>query len=905
MDLHEVIGISDDEDDVLRNYNNANKIIYISIEGQAKVHYDVSSDEDEEVEAEVYRSYNLRNRCFGPGFYREVKGKRKEKIDVISDDDEVITRNKCGKKRKFIDDDDQWVCRKSVADDVGGSGSGSGDKVIDANANAPFSASQAKSIENFIWNTIWQETVLSNDDNNEPVQLKFKYGIEEPEKVEKSDDEKLIDSLWDEYDFVLASSRIGSFSSSAPAVETEVVDEPNAQKDSSSHCRQGYHDLILDDQVGVKCRCCPFVQLEIKYVLPPISTRRSSGRRAASKEYADTRNIGMWEAFDYHDANGKSQGFTFHGKGTVWDIFPQIQESMRPHQKEGFEFLWKNLAGGIEIETITKSPAKNDIGGCVISHAPGTGKTYLTIAFLRCYMEIFKECRPVIIAPSNLLLTWEDEFKKWEVDIPFYNLNVLDFTGEEDEMICKMVHGKPKSTKLIRMMKLFSWGRQRSVLGISYSLFQRYVGKGSVKGNEKKEIQSEITFLDEDEKIEAEQLRRILLEKPSLVVLDEGHTPRNKDSNTLKALENIKTNKCIILSGTLFQNNFDELYTTLCLARPKFADKFFAESTTTSQQVRQDTRGRWTSLMSSVGKHKDKASLDGIRSLIGSFVHVCRENVLKESLPGLRECVVVLEPLPLQRKLLKGIRDIQNQLEFEHAVAIISIHPSLLTNSTCVKDDKNCMEKITLADFRLDCNEGVKTRFLMELIRLSEVLKEKVLVFSQFIEPLLLIKEQIHHHFEWTEGQELLQMDGDVPMKHRQPIINLFNDPGSNVKVLLASTKCCGEGISLNGASRVVLLDVVWNPSVERQAIGRAYRMGQKRVVYTYHLITSGTIEEEKYDRQVQKDRLSELLFPGDTDKQKDPLTKISDDTILEEMVGNKKLQDILKETYVPAERNT
>ncbi|KAF5205179.1 Snf2 domain-containing protein classy [Thalictrum thalictroides] len=168
--------------------------------------------------------------------------------------------------------------------------------------------------------------------------------------------------------------------------------------------------------------------------------------------------------------------------------------------------------------------------------------------------------------------------------------------------------------------------------------------------------------------------------------------------------------KHINLSGTPFQNNFDELYTTLCLARPKFANKFLAESTTTSQRVRHDARGRWTSLMSSVGKHKDKASLDGIQSLIDSFVHVYRGSILKESLPGLRGCVVVLEPLPLQRKLLEGIRDIQNQLAFEHAVAVVSTHPSLLTtNSTCVKHDKKCMEKITLADFRLDCNEGVKT----------------------------------------------------------------------------------------------------------------------------------------------------------------------------------------------------
>ncbi|KAF5205178.1 hypothetical protein FRX31_005232 [Thalictrum thalictroides] len=160
------------------------------------------------------------------------------------------------------------------------------------------------------YNHVGQEAVLSNDDNEEPIQLKFKYDIEEPEKVEKSDDEKLIDSLWDDYDFVLAS--IGRH----VQVETEVIDEPNAQRDSSSHCRQGYHDLILDDQVGVKCRCCSFVQLEIKYVLPPNSTSTRSGRRT-SKEYANTRHVLiimmlMVSLKDLHSMAKAQSGTYFH-----------------------------------------------------------------------------------------------------------------------------------------------------------------------------------------------------------------------------------------------------------------------------------------------------------------------------------------------------------------------------------------------------------------------------------------------------------------------------------------------------------------------------------------------------------------------------------------------------------------
>ncbi|KAH7840488.1 hypothetical protein Vadar_017577 [Vaccinium darrowii] len=65
-------------------------------------------------------------------------------------------------------------------------------------------------------------------------------------------------------------------------------------------------------------------------------------------------------------------------------------------------------------------------------------------------------------------------------------------------------------------------------------------------------------------------------------------------------------------------------------------------------------------------------------------------------------------------------------------------------------------------------------------------------------------------------------------------------------RVLLASTGACCEGISLVGASRLVLLDVAWNHLVERQAISLAYRIGQKKVVYIYRLIMSGTTKGEK-----------------------------------------------------------
>uniref|UniRef100_A0A0A8ZRR0 Helicase C-terminal domain-containing protein n=1 Tax=Arundo donax TaxID=35708 RepID=A0A0A8ZRR0_ARUDO len=126
-------------------------------------------------------------------------------------------------------------------------------------------------------------------------------------------------------------------------------------------------------------------------------------------------------------------------------------------------------------------------------------------------------------------------------------------------------------------------------------------------------------------------------------------------------------------------------------------------------------------------------------------------------------------------------------------------------------------------------------------------------------------------------------------------MMDAFNNMKSEAKVMLASTKACCEGITLVGASRVVLIDVVWNPSVGRQAIGRAYRIGQKKIVYTYNLIADGTKEMEKYNRQAKKEHMSKMLFsdepqPGGCNMSPESTFR---DRILEEMTAREDLKNL------------
>jgi len=89
-----------------------------------------------------------------------------------------------------------------------------------------------------------------------------------------------------------------------------------------------------------------------------------------------------------------------------------------------------------------------------------------------------------------------------------------------------------------------------------------------------------------------------------------------------------------------------------------------------------------------------------------------------------------------------------------------------------------------------------------------------------------------------------MRLDGSTPANKRHALVQRFNgDP--SIDVLLLTTHVGGLGLTLTGADTVIFVEHDWNPSRDLQAMDRAHRMGQKRVVNVYRLITKNTIEEK------------------------------------------------------------
>jgi hypothetical protein len=131
----------------------------------------------------------------------------------------------------------------------------------------------------------------------------------------------------------------------------------------------------------------------------------------------------------------------------------------------------------------------------------------------------------------------------------------------------------------------------------------------------------------------------------------------------------------------------------------------------------------------------------------------------------------------------------------------------------------------------------------------------RTLIFSQSTKVLDIIQ------YVLKDTVKLGRIDGQTKEKDRQRFVDEFNNPESTIEAMLISTKAGGQGLTLTGADTVIVYDPSWNPAEDSQAVDRCYRIGQKKPVTVYRLITSGTVEEKRYEKQIHKDGLRRTIL--------------------------------------------
>ena len=131
----------------------------------------------------------------------------------------------------------------------------------------------------------------------------------------------------------------------------------------------------------------------------------------------------------------------------------------------------------------------------------------------------------------------------------------------------------------------------------------------------------------------------------------------------------------------------------------------------------------------------------------------------------------------------------------------------------------------------------------------------KILLFSGYTSMFDILEKKLK-----MENISYLKLTGQTKVSERLSMVDEFNN-NNDIKVFLISLKAGGTGLNLTGADMVIHYDPWWNLSAENQATDRTYRIGQKRNVQVYKLITKNSIEEKIYDLQKRKEMLIDSML--------------------------------------------
>ena len=497
-----------------------------------------------------------------------------------------------------------------------------------------------------------------------------------------------------------------------------------------------------------------------------------------------------------------------------------IHPSLFDYQKTCVQWLW-------ELHC-------QKVGG-VVGDEMGLGKTIQIIAFLAGLQysnllfnpEIEETRGPVlVVCPATVMRQWVNEFHTWWPPMRVAILHssgsgMVDLTREE-----ALEHRKSKSedTKSQRMAaKIVD-----RVTRLGHVLVTTYAGLRIYR-------------------------RQLIPVKWSYAILDEGHKIRNPDSEISLTAKQLLTPHRIILSGTPMQNNLTELWSlfdfvfpgrlgTLPVFQAQFAVPINIGGYANATNIQVQTAYKCAVVL---------------RDLINPYLLRRMKADVASDLPRKSEQVLFCKLTPVQRKAYEEFIG-SNEMESIFAGKRQVLYGVDILRKICNHPDlvhRELYQKKPGYYYGAEEKSG-KMKVVKALLELWKRQGHRTLLFSQTRQMLDILERFVRD----IGGLQYRRMDGGTNIGIRQSIVDEFNTDQS-IDVFLLTTRVGGLGINLTGADRVIIFDPDWNPSTDVQARERAWRLGQKREVTIYRLMTSGTIEEKIYHRQIFKQFLTNKIL--------------------------------------------
>jgi len=324
-------------------------------------------------------------------------------------------------------------------------------------------------------------------------------------------------------------------------------------------------------------------------------------------------------------------------------------------------------------------------------------------------------------------------------------------------------------------------------------------------------------------------------------ILDEAQNIKNPESATAQAARELNASRRLALTGTPIENRLSEIWSIFEFVSPgllgplrRFEEKF-------ARPIDQ-------------GDSKTAARL---RAVIHPFILRRTKMEVADDLPPKIESDKIIDLGSEQRALYTQVlREVRANVmgEVERS-GIAKSHLHILAGLTKLRQAA-CDPRLLGLTRQYSNENSAKLMALRELVDEAQSGGHKVLIFSQFVSMLKLIKEALSEDkikYEYLDGST---------KDRSERIENFQTDP--TVTAFLISLKAGGSGLNLTAADTVIHYDPWWNPAVEDQASDRAHRIGQNRVVTVYRLVAEGTIEEKIFQLKQKKRELVSAVLSED-----------------------------------------
>ncbi|RDL41942.1 uncharacterized protein BP5553_01921 [Venustampulla echinocandica] len=450
----------------------------------------------------------------------------------------------------------------------------------------------------------------------------------------------------------------------------------------------------------------------------------------------------------------------------------------------------------------------------ILADEMGLGKTVQTVAFMNWLRHDRGQQGPfLVVVPLTTIPAWADTFDNWAPDLNYVIYN-----------------GKEASRSIIREYELL------------------------VDGNAKRPRFNVLLTSYEYILVDALFLGQI---KWQFMAVDEAHRLKNRESQLYQKLLDFKAPSRLLITGTPVQNTLGELSALMDFLMPGELD------IEEDMDLTEDAAGE---------------KIAALTNKIQPYILRRTKQKVENDLPPKSEKIIRVELSDVQLDYYKNILTRNyaalNEGSKGQKQSLLNIMMELKKASNHPYMFPNAEDRILKgSERREDQLKGLiaSSGKMMLLDRLLTKLKRdnhRVLIFSQMVKMLDILGDYLQ-----LRGYQFQRLDGTIAAGPRRIAIDHFNADGSNDFCFLLSTRAGGLGINLMTADTVIIFDSDWNPQADLQAMARAHRIGQKKPVSIYRLVSKETVEEEVLERARNKLMLEFITIQrGVTDKEKKEL---------------------------------